>query len=339
MTRTLRFGMQFDFRNPPQWPQPWAKFYDETIEFAAWTETLGFHDIWVSEHHTAEDGYMPSPLLTATAIARATKKARIGTAIALAPFYHPVRFAEDWAVLDILSNGRVEPGLGLGYSPDEFSGYGVELKGRGAMVSEMLQIMRGLWNGEAVTFKSQHFDLDRARIMPRPIQKHVPIWIGGSNRAALRRAAQYGDGIIGGGNMTERYPDYVAELAEAGKPASAARMIEGGFTWFIVARDPEKTLHEVAPHVLHSVSTYAQWNRTTTHKVYSNQQNLDLAGIKKSPILKVVTPERAIELISQAADAAPIEGLYGFIPPAGYPLKKLAEHVELFATKVMPHFS
>jgi hypothetical protein len=71
--------MQFDFRNPPQWLQPWTKFYDETIEFASWTETIGFDDIWVSEHHGAEDGYMPSVLIAATAIARNTERARIGT--------------------------------------------------------------------------------------------------------------------------------------------------------------------------------------------------------------------------------------------------------------------
>jgi hypothetical protein len=90
--------------------------------------------------------------------------------------------------------------------------------------------------------------------------------------------------------------------------------------------------------VLHSVKTYAWWNRATINKVHSAQQDIDLEGLKKSSILKVVTPERAVELIGKAADAAPIEGIYGMIPPAGYPLSKLAEHVELFATKVMPQF-
>jgi alkanesulfonate monooxygenase SsuD/methylene tetrahydromethanopterin reductase-like flavin-dependent oxidoreductase (luciferase family) len=188
---------------------------------------------------------MPSPLLAATAIARATKRARLGTAIALAPFYHPVRFAEDWAILDILSNGRIEPGLGLGYGPDEFAAYGVALKGRGDRVTEMLQIMRRLWDGETVTFHGEYFDLERACIMPRPVQQHVPIWVGGANRAALRRAATIGDGIIGGGEMGERYPGYVEELKAAGRPASAARMIEGGYMWLIVSDDPEKTAAEL----------------------------------------------------------------------------------------------
>src|SRR5687768_4089786 len=99
----LRFGYGFDFRNPKQWFKPWHEFYTDLIDFIVWTESVGFEGVWLAEHHGIEDGYLPSPLTVGTWIAARTKKMRIDTGVALAPFYHPVRLAEDLAVLDILS--------------------------------------------------------------------------------------------------------------------------------------------------------------------------------------------------------------------------------------------
>jgi alkanesulfonate monooxygenase SsuD/methylene tetrahydromethanopterin reductase-like flavin-dependent oxidoreductase (luciferase family) len=334
MERKLRFGLLFDFRNPPQWLQPWAKFYAGMIDFAAWTESLGFDDVWLSEHHCADDGYIPSPLVAATAIAVKTKRIRIGTAIATAPFYHPVRLAEDAAVLDIISGGRLELGLGLGYRQEEFTGYGLSLDGRGALTSEVMQILRRLWDGEVVTFKGRFFKLEKARIMPRPTQAHLPLWVGGFNRQAFRRAALYGDGIIGGGDMAARYHGYLAELAAAGKDPATARLL-CGLLWFLVSEDPEKTFAEVAPHILHQINTYAQWLQSTTHQIFTPA---DTTTLKASGQLKIVTPEEAIAIFRNLIATVPIEGIYGMVPPAGFPLERFAQHVELFANKVIPAF-
>jgi alkanesulfonate monooxygenase SsuD/methylene tetrahydromethanopterin reductase-like flavin-dependent oxidoreductase (luciferase family) len=324
----------FDFRNPAEWRRPWAKFYADMIDFCAWTETLGFDDIWLSEHHGAEDGYLPSPLVAATAIAVKTSRIRIGTAIATAPFYHPVRLAEDTAVLDIISDGRLELGLGLGYRQEEFSGYGLALEGRGSMASEIMQIVRRLWSGDTVTFNGRFFKLDGARIMPRPIQEHVPLWVGGFNRAAFRRAALYGDGIIGGGDMAKRHREYCEELAAANKSGAPARML-CGLLWFLVSDDPEKTFAEVAPHILHQINTYARWLQGTTHQTFTPA---DIGTLKASGQLTVVTPLEAIDIFRKQMAIAPIEGFYGMIPPAGFSLERLAAHVELFANKVIPAF-
>jgi len=334
----LKFGMQFDFRNPQRWWRPPAALYAQTLEFIAWTEKLGFDYCWISEHHAAEDGYMPSPFLVCAAVAQHTTRLRISQAIALAPLYHPVRLAEDAAVLDILSNGRMELGLGLGYKADEFSGYGISLEGRGTRVNELLQIVRRLWTGERVTFAGKYFNIENAGCMPLPVQERPTIWIGGFNNLALKRAARWGDGIIGGGDATQRHAEYVEALKAEGKPASAARVIAGNFAWLVVANDPEKTAREIAPHVLHSVNTYAQWNARTQHAVYGGGKLLDEKTLIENGPLKVLTPDQAVALIEKTVAGGTIEGIYGFVPPAGYPLEKFAEHVELFATKVMPHF-
>src|SRR3990167_5118163 len=108
MSVKLSFGYLYDLRNPPQWERPWPQVYAETLDFIEWTETVGFDGAWVPEHHGAPDGYIPSPLVALAAIAARTKRMKIGSGVALAPLYHPVRFAEDCAVLDILANGRLE---------------------------------------------------------------------------------------------------------------------------------------------------------------------------------------------------------------------------------------
>src|SRR3974390_1327043 len=114
MKPRLTFGYLYDFRNPPGWRQSWTDLYAQTLEFIRWTETVGFDGAWVPEHHDAEDGYVPSPLVVLAAIAARTRSLKLGAAIALAPLYHPVRFAEECAILDILSSGRLEMAVAIG---------------------------------------------------------------------------------------------------------------------------------------------------------------------------------------------------------------------------------
>src|SRR5579883_2591092 len=103
----VRFGFTMDLRNPEAWHRPWPELYAEHLDFIGWAETLGFDGVWLAEHHGIADGFPPSPFVIGAAIAARTKTLRIATAVALAPFYHPVRLAEDTAVLDALSNGRL----------------------------------------------------------------------------------------------------------------------------------------------------------------------------------------------------------------------------------------
>ena len=337
MTLKTRFGLLFDFRNPAQWLKPWPQFYADMIDFAAWTETLGFSDVWLTEHHGAEDGYSPSPLMIASAIATRTKRVHIGTAIALAPFYHPVRLAEDLATLDLISNGRIEFGFGLGYRPEEFAAYGLSMKTRGSRASEVLDIVRRLWDGETVTVDSKHFKLDGAQIMPRPAQAHPPLWVGGFSPEAMKRVARYGDGFMwgpGGPDLAAAHRLYVDALAVEGKPADAARMLQI-WMWLMVSEDPERTFAEVAPHVLHQINTYAKWLSGTGHQSFVPA---DVATLKASGQLMIMTPDEAIKFFKSQMALAPLEGFAGMTPPAGFPLDKLAPYIELFANKVLPAF-
>ena len=106
--RKIRFGLWYDFRNPEQWHQPADRLYREILDQIAWGENNGFDDVWLSEHHFIDDGYLPSILPAAAAIAARTERIRIACGVLLMPFHNPIRLAEDIATVDIISGGRFE---------------------------------------------------------------------------------------------------------------------------------------------------------------------------------------------------------------------------------------
>jgi alkanesulfonate monooxygenase SsuD/methylene tetrahydromethanopterin reductase-like flavin-dependent oxidoreductase (luciferase family) len=331
----LSFGYLYDFRNPPQWHKPWAELYAETLEAIAWTETVGFAGAWVPEHHGAEDGYMPAPNIALAAIAARTSKLRLGSAIALAPLYHPVRFAEECAVLDILSNGRMEMALAIGYRRRETEAYGVDFTRRGARFDEFLHIVRALWAGETVDFEGKHYMVKGAKIMPPSPCGQIPLYIGGFAEKALERVAKFADGYFGNEEVCELYAQ---KLREQGKdPAKAGIRIQGLF--LAVARDPERAMEELAPYYHHVNNSYGAWlNEDKAIGIDDPAlKPMDLEAFKKSGILQVLTPEQAIARFRKMLDRTPVEHFMMMMPP-GLPPARFMEYAQLFADEVIPAF-
>jgi len=246
-----------------------------------------------------------------------------------------VRVAEDGAVLDVISNGRLDFGVGLGYRPDEYAGYGLDLEKRGARANEALQIIRRLWQGETVTFHGKHFNIDGAKLTPRPVQQpNPPIWVGGFTKAATRRAAKYGDGYIGPSNKAV-YEMYLQELRAVGKNPASARVM-GGNLWLVVSEDPDRTFATYAPHLLYWFNSYAKWFEGTDTSPWPHFN--DAAELKSSGLVNVITPDAAVTLLKERLAEVPIELFTMMLSPPGIPLSKVEENLELFAKKVMPHF-
>jgi probable F420-dependent oxidoreductase len=173
-------------------------YYREALEEVTRAEDLGFDSVWMEEHHSVTNHYWPSPIPVLAGFATRTSRLVLGTDIIVAAFHHPVRLAEDVAMLDVISNGRFVLGIAIGYKPDEFALYGVELEKRGARFEEQLAIMKGLWTKDRVAFRGAYYSME-GRLEPRPIQKpHPPVWIGGWGDITLRRAATLADNWIPG---------------------------------------------------------------------------------------------------------------------------------------------
>lgn len=331
----MRFGLTTDFRNRPDSGRKSAAVYAEIIEHFVLAEDLGFDAAYVFEHHFTDDDYMASPMVASTAIAARTKRLRVGPDIAILPLYEPVRVAEDGAVLDLISNGRLDFGVGLGYRPPEYAGYGLDIKRKGSRADEALEIIRRLWQGETVNFHGKHFTIAGAKLSPRPVQQpNPPIWIGGFSKAAARRAAKYGDGYIGPSNRA-MYEMYLEALRAAGKDPTKARVM-GGDLWLIVAADPERTFAAYAPHLIYWFNAYARWFEGTDTAPWPHIDSP--SQLRELGLVNVLTPADAIAHIRKQTAEVPVELYTMMLSPPGIDMKLVREGLELFAKEVMVAF-
>lgn len=193
----MKFGLYSSIANPPR-GEHLDRCVDEVIAEAQLAEASGFDACFFGEHHQDKDGFLPSPLIVATAVAARTQRLRVGTSVILLPLHHPVRVAEDVITLDIVSKGRIILGVGIGYQAADFRTFAVPMEHRVARFEESVEILRRCWTGEPFSFHGTHYKLDDVQIRPRPIQTPAPpLWIGASVAAAARRAGRLADAFVG----------------------------------------------------------------------------------------------------------------------------------------------
>ncbi len=172
-----------------------AENFQQTLEQIQLAEECGFESAFISEHHFMRFDMFPSPLIALAYVAARTTKIRLGTGILLMPLHDPIRVAEDGAVLDLISGGRFILGLGQGYRPEEFAGFGRRLEDRRQLMREGTTLVRRFWTETEVTFKGTHFSVEGVNVTPKPAQQpNPPIWIGAKKRRAVELAAEIGDG-------------------------------------------------------------------------------------------------------------------------------------------------
>ena len=188
---TVSLSTVIGFQNPAQWRRPWMEIYQSSLAFAVLGERLGLDRIWLTEHHFADDGYCPSLLPAAAAIAARTERVRIGTKVVLLPFHDPIRLAEDAAVVDILSNGRLDLGVAAGYRPAEFDGFGVPRHERGPRMEESLTILAAALRGEVIDHEGRFLHYHGARVTPSPVQQPIPLWHGGRAPPGIARGVRH----------------------------------------------------------------------------------------------------------------------------------------------------
>lgn len=335
MTGKLGFGYLYDFRNPAPWHRAPEVLYREILDAVVETEALGFDGAWVPEHHLAGDGYMPSPMVALSAIATRTSRMRLGSGIALGPLYEPLRFAEDCAVLDILSGGRLSMGMAIGYRAREYSAHGLDFKKRGARFDEFLHIVRRLWDGETVDFEGKFFNVQGASVNPLSSRGQIPLYIGGFAPKAMERVAKYGDGYFGNADI---WPLYREKLEAQGKdPAEAKIWIQG--LMMVVAHDKQAAMDELAPYFLHVNNSYGEWMNEDKAIGIDDAaiKPMDLDAFKASGIMQVLTPDEAIAYFKRLLDKAPVEHFTMMMPP-GLPAERFLEYAGIFARDVIPAF-
>ncbi len=235
----LRFGVAHDFRCPPGSPYSMASVYAQTLEQIRLLDGLGLDLVWFSEHHFVADGYLPNFVPVAGAVAASTARIRISTDIALAPFAHPLRLAEDLAVLDQLSGGRMELGLGLGYTPHEFRGFGIPVAQRVSRTEECIEILRRAWAGGPVHFAGRRYQVDDVTVTPAPVQAGgPPLWTATTSPASVERAVRFDTHVLPQGVRATVLDAWRDQTRSAGRDPDEHRV--GIIRSVLVTDDPER---------------------------------------------------------------------------------------------------
>jgi alkanesulfonate monooxygenase SsuD/methylene tetrahydromethanopterin reductase-like flavin-dependent oxidoreductase (luciferase family) len=220
----FRFGVLHNFRNPPGTGLDGPTFYRRTLDQIRLADELGYDHVWITEHHFVDDGYMPSALVVSAAIAAVTERIAIGQDVMLLPFANPVRLAEDVAVLDNLSGGRIMVGAGMGYVPSEFAGMGVPRNERRARMDDTLAVLQRAWTEDEFDFDGEVFRLSGVRVRPRPVQPGGPaLWVAAMSEAGARRAARLGANLLPQGDRAAVVDPWIAATREAGGDPGAHR--------------------------------------------------------------------------------------------------------------------
>ena len=326
---------------------PWTDVYDDIIAVAAAVETAGFDGLWVSEHHFTDDGYMSGLFPVLGALANATTSLTLGTNVALAPLYNPLRLAEDAAVVDLVSHGRFLLGLAIGYRDEEFSALGVPKRERVARLQECVEVCRKAWTGERFSHHGVTTVVDDLVVRPAP-GTPPPIWLGGWVDAAIERAAAIGDGYISPVGDLDDTIQRVAVLDRAAERAGRSAPLPIGTATWCALTSPGASIDassSISRGVAHLYDRYATWYSSSTD-VGGGQA----VGEMISQILGLPTDQLPPTVVSGTADevvavlvplAAEFSGtrdhrLCVRLQYPGMSRTEVFDQVALFASEVMP---
>jgi alkanesulfonate monooxygenase SsuD/methylene tetrahydromethanopterin reductase-like flavin-dependent oxidoreductase (luciferase family) len=317
--------LRYDLRCPPFSKASHAELYATALEQCAWADRLGFAAVLLSEHHGSPDGYLPSPLVFGAAVAARTRQIRIQLAALIAPLHDPLRLAEDLAVLDVVSGGRVVPVLAGGYVESEFRAFGRRLADRAGVMEGIVPFLERAWSGEPFEHEGRTL-----RVTPRPVQRpRPPIFMGAASAPAARRAARHADWLIP--QLPELWEVFRQERVRLGKPDPGPfPPTTGNFVY--VAEDPDAAWSRIAPYAMHEMNAYGRWMQEAgTAGPYRPIE--DPSELRATGSYPVVTPE---QLVAQVRSLGPgcailLHPLMGGMDP-----ELSWASLDLFEKKVLP---
>ncbi|MGE0485040.1 MAG: LLM class flavin-dependent oxidoreductase [Gammaproteobacteria bacterium] len=332
----LRFGVAFDFRNPPGSGKRLPEVYAECLAQIRAVDALGYDSVWITEHHFVEDGYVPSFVAVAGAVAAATTKVAISSNVLLMPFHHPVRLAEDLAVLDNLSNGRLMLGVGLGYAHHEFRAFGVERRHRVSLTEEGIEILQRAWREDRFSFTGKRYRFDDVAVRPRPVQPGgPPLWVAAMSEAGARRAARLGAHLLPQGRRRVVLEPWREEVLARGGRVEDYRV--GILRPFVVtsAAERQRVREAVLAGERYRMEIYAKWlgeagDQEILHSAPAADaipQNLVIGG-----------PDEVGDAIEAFVAEFGVTDLMTWGAAPGVPAAIFAESLERFAREVMPRF-
>jgi natural product biosynthesis luciferase-like monooxygenase protein len=350
----MRFGLHYQLPcSPDQSP---VQRYRDTIEQAVHAEQLGFESIWpVEQHFNADFSILPSPLLLLASVAARTTKLRLGIAIILLPLAHPIRVAEDVATLDVLSNGRVEFGIGRGVFPTHFAGFGVPQSESRERLLENLHVILQAWTKERFSFHGKFFEIEDLSVVPKPVQQpHPPILVAANTVETYEQMGKLAYPILTASQITT-YPklrEFIPLYRQAREAAGHAPARPQDITVLsptYVAVDAAQVRREIEPSIKHFLQSLINaFPAAGDGKGGSNKLLQEAADRLRKTTYEQVnqvmgifeTPDVCVERIKKLQDEFNMGRMLCWFNPGGQvPHVQVMRSMELFAAKVMPHFA
>lgn len=290
MART-QFAVRYDFRAPGADPAARQELYSRSLAQARYVDEHGHDALMLSEHHAADDGYLPSPLLVAAAMTSVTSRIPITVSALLANFYEPLRLAEDLAVLDHLSRGRVTYTIGLGYRREEYDLYGRPWATRGADLEERLRVLLRAWTGEEFEHEGRV-----VRVTPTPYSRPHPfLFYGGGTVAAARRAGRLGLHFQPQHGAPELREAYEAECRSHGREPGFTMLAPPGPANVFCAERPEEFWDRYGHHLLADAVAYQEWHGDAASYVVDSSRTVE--DMRTAGVYVVLHPDELVERI------------------------------------------
>jgi alkanesulfonate monooxygenase SsuD/methylene tetrahydromethanopterin reductase-like flavin-dependent oxidoreductase (luciferase family) len=323
--------------------QTWDDIYGNMLDYARTADDCGLDSFWVTEHHFIDDGYMSSPLSSLAAIAGVTESIAVGSSINLLPLHHPLKIAEHTATIDLLSDGRLLYGAGLGYRDEEFEVFGIDKSERTGRIEDSVNVIRSAWSDGPLEYDSEYYDIpDDIEITPKP-QSPPPILLAGHAKPAVRRAARHGAGWLA---MPTASPDDVEKrVADIEDVRERSRSSED-FTCYpgargFVAESSEQAWETIKHGLFHMYRQYAKFGLPAPDAFEDAEsiEELPQPVIDKMKDEAVYgSPASVTEELREYRDAAGDDSHFVFrvfIP--GVEREQMLECLELLGSEVQPH--
>jgi alkanesulfonate monooxygenase SsuD/methylene tetrahydromethanopterin reductase-like flavin-dependent oxidoreductase (luciferase family) len=327
---TPTFGLWYDFRNPQQWAQPLGALYRDSVDQIVWAEGLGFGSVWLSEHHFAPDDYACSPLITAAAVGARTTTMQIATNIIVAALHNPIRLAEDANTLSLLTDGRFDLGVGLGYNEREFAAFGRIRKQRPSLLEDAIAIIRTAWSGSDAGYEGKRLSMPPVKVTPMA-EKTPRMPIGAVAPAGLERAARLGDGVITLSNGD--IPIYLEALTANSKSLDDGNVYAS--QWVVIAEDPRKEWDRIGEHVLYQVNKYIEWGSFEGSGVPDHFDTPD--ELLDFGIYQLWTGEKAVEeMVALARKYPQIRDFHFWAQFPGESVESGSARIQYIADAVIP---
>ncbi|TDO49985.1 alkanesulfonate monooxygenase SsuD/methylene tetrahydromethanopterin reductase-like flavin-dependent oxidoreductase (luciferase family) [Kribbella sp. VKM Ac-2527] len=320
------FGVLHDFRQKLPWSVSTATYYEECLGLISEAEELGYSAVWLSEHHGTPDGFLPSPLVAAAAIAMRTERMSIGTNVLILPLHHPLRVAEDAAVVHALSGGRLVLAVGQGYAPHEFAAFGIEHSHRPSRLEEGIEVIRRAWRDGTTGFQGRRFDVPDGPFEPRP-PAGAPIYVGAVAPTAVDRAVRLGDGLVvyvtEYDDLAARYDVLLEALAQNDRDRASFPFV--WTTMVHLADSSDQAWEEAAPALAYLESPL-------------RDEHVQPADLPRDRLL-VGTPDEVGDLLQEIHAEVPFDHLAFWARLPGLAVPQSRRSQQLFANHVIPRLT